>query len=174
MQSWTVGCKIGLHASPAVRNSAFLVSAVAVTQSLFPQILSNHEVVDLWSGSKGLLTFLGSLYKEVAKTTSGTLMYRFKRHRQKNIFFLRKTLSSTQNVEFYLRNLQITAFSILMACFMECKLKKISIDSWWCVNAVIIETVEALETRYSIILSGSNVISLNQSLCPCHFTRYNR
>ena len=26
---------------------------------------------------KGLLTFLGSLYKEVAKTTSGTLGYRF-------------------------------------------------------------------------------------------------
>ena len=28
---------------------------------------------------KGLLTFLGSLYKEVAKTTSGTLVYRFER-----------------------------------------------------------------------------------------------
>ena len=28
---------------------------------------------------KGLLTFLGSFYKEVAKTTSGTLVYRFKR-----------------------------------------------------------------------------------------------
>ena len=86
MQSWTVGCKIGLHASPAVRNFAFLVSAVAVTQSLFPQILSNHEVVDLWSGSKGLLTFLGSLYKEVAKTTSGTLVYRFERHTARKKF----------------------------------------------------------------------------------------
>ena len=39
---------------------------------------------------------------------------------------------------------------------MESKLKKISIDSW--LNAVIIETVEALETRYFTILSGSNVI----------------
>ena len=40
---------------------------------------------------KGLLTFLCSLYKEVAKTTSGTLVYR-----QKKIYFLlRKTLSST-------------------------------------------------------------------------------
>ena len=28
---------------------------------------------------KGSLTFLGSLYKEVAKTTSGTLVYRFER-----------------------------------------------------------------------------------------------
>ena len=28
---------------------------------------------------KGLLTFLGSLYKEVAKTTPGTLVYRFER-----------------------------------------------------------------------------------------------
>ena len=28
---------------------------------------------------KGLLTFLGSPYKEVAKTTSGTLVYHFKR-----------------------------------------------------------------------------------------------
>ena len=41
---------------------------------------------------------------------------------------------------------------------MESKLKKISVDSWWRVNAVIIETVEALETRYPIILSGPNVI----------------
>ena len=45
-----------------------------------------------------------------------------------------------------------------MSYFMGGKLKKISIDSWWGVNAVIIETAEALETQYSIILSGSNVI----------------
>ena len=31
-------------------------------------------------------------------------------------------------------------------------------DSLWRVNAVIIETVAALKTRYSIVLSGSNVI----------------
>ena len=41
---------------------------------------------------------------------------------------------------------------------MESKLKKILIDSWLRVNAVIIAKVEALETRYSIILSGANVI----------------
>ena len=40
---------------------------------------------------------------------------------------------------------------------MESKLKEISVDSCWRVNAVTIETVEALETRYSIILSGSIV-----------------
>ena len=45
-----------------------------------------------------------------------------------------------------------------MLCFMESKLKKMSVDSVWRVNAVLTETVEVLETRYSIILSGSNVI----------------
>ena len=41
---------------------------------------------------KGLLTLLGSLYKEVAKTTSGTLVYRFERQTARKKFFLRKTL----------------------------------------------------------------------------------
>ena len=42
---------------------------------------------------KGLLTFLGSLYKEGAKTTSGTLVYRFeKQTARKKHFFLPKTL----------------------------------------------------------------------------------
>ena len=45
-----------------------------------------------------------------------------------------------------------------MPYFMESKIKKLSVDSWLRVNDVMIETVEALETRYSIILSGSNVI----------------
>ena len=45
-----------------------------------------------------------------------------------------------------------------MSFLMESKLEKILVDSWWRVTDVIIETVEALETRYSIILSGSNVI----------------
>ena len=45
-----------------------------------------------------------------------------------------------------------------MLYFMESKLKNISIYSRWRVNAFIIETVEALETQYSIILNGSNVI----------------
>ena len=45
-----------------------------------------------------------------------------------------------------------------MSYFIESKLKKISVDSLWRVNAVMIETVEALETQYFIILSGSNVI----------------
>ena len=41
---------------------------------------------------KGLLTFLGSLYKEVAKTTSGNLVYRFERQtaRKKKNFLLKK------------------------------------------------------------------------------------
>ena len=39
--------------------------------------------------SKGSLTFLGSLYKEVAKTTAGTLVYSFERQttRKKNPSF---------------------------------------------------------------------------------------
>ena len=37
--------------------------------------------------SKELLTFLGSLYKEVAKTTSGTFMYRFVRKKPSEIVF---------------------------------------------------------------------------------------
>ena len=40
---------------------------------------------------KGLLTFLGSLHKEVAKTTSGTLVYRFERQTaRKKISFFQK------------------------------------------------------------------------------------
>ena len=79
---------------------------------------------------KGLLTFLGSLYKEVAKTTSRTLVYRFERQTARKIFIPSKNIvSSTLNVGFYLRNLQIAAFCILMSYFMESKLKKILIDS---------------------------------------------
>ena len=82
---------------------------------------------------KGLLTFLGSLYKEVAKTTSGTLVHRFERETARNFFFFipsKNTVFSTWNVGFYVRNLEIVAFCILMSYFMESKLKKISIDSW--------------------------------------------
>ena len=39
-----------------------------------PQLVSAYGVVP-----KRLLTFLGSLYKEVVKTTSGTLVYRLER-----------------------------------------------------------------------------------------------
>ena len=39
---------------------------------------------------KGLLTFLGSLYKEVAKTTSGTLVYRFEKQTARKILPLKK------------------------------------------------------------------------------------
>ena len=51
-------------------------------------IMDWFQVDVLWIGSKltsyglvpkGLLTFLGSLYKQVAKTTSGSLVYRFAR-----------------------------------------------------------------------------------------------
>ena len=86
----------------------------------------------------------------------------------------KNTVSSTCNVGFYLRDLQIAAFCILISYFMESKLKKIPIDSWRLVNAVIIETVKALKTRCSIIRSGSNVIFWTQSLSPCHLTRNNR
>ena len=42
---------------------------------------------------KGLLTFLGSLYKEGAKTTSGTLVYSFQRQTaRRQYFFLPKTM----------------------------------------------------------------------------------
>ena len=41
---------------------------------IFCKILHNYGVVP-----KGLLTFLGSLYKEVTKTTPGTLVYYFQR-----------------------------------------------------------------------------------------------
>ena len=46
---------------------------------------------------KGLLTFLGSLYKEVAKSTSGTLVYRFERQTdiKKRFLPLKDTVSST-------------------------------------------------------------------------------
>ena len=41
---------------------------------------------------KGLLTFRGSLYKEGAKTTSKTLVYRFERQTARIFLFLPKTL----------------------------------------------------------------------------------
>ena len=44
---------------------------------------------------KGLFTFLGSLYKEIAKTTPGTLAYRFERQTARKKKFLPKTVSST-------------------------------------------------------------------------------
>ena len=97
---------------------------------------------------KGLLTSLGSLYKEVATTTLGTLVYRFERQTArkrkippsnnivsstKNVgfylrnvgFYLRNVGFYLRNVGFYLRNLQIASFCILMSYFMENKLKKI-------------------------------------------------
>ena len=82
--------------------------------------------------SKGLLPFLGSVYKEVAKTTSGTLVYRFERQTaRKKFFFLPKTPSPRLRMEdFFLTTLQIAAFCILVSYFMESKLKKILIDSW--------------------------------------------
>ena len=46
------------------------------------------------------------------------------------ILLSKNTVFSTENVGFYLRNLQIAAFCILMSYFMKSKLKKISIDGW--------------------------------------------
>ena len=89
---------------------------------------------------KGLLTFLGSLYKEVTKTTHGTLVYRFERQaaRKKKNLPSQNTVSSTKNVGFYLRKLQIASFCILMSYFMESKLKKITsrplVTSEYCEN----------------------------------------
>ena len=108
---------------------------------------------------KGCQLSLVVYTKKVVKSTFGTLVYHFERQTARKNFFLPKnTESSTLNVGFYFRNLQIAAFHILISYFMESELKKILIDSWWCMNAVIIETVETLETRYSIFLSRSNVI----------------
>ena len=76
-----------------------------------PRLQSEARVVP-----KGLLTFLGSLYKEVTKTSSGTLMYRFERQTaRKKILPSKNTVSSTQNVGFYLKNVQIAAFCILLS-----------------------------------------------------------
>ena len=76
---------------------------------------------------KGLLTFLGSLYRQVAKTTSGTFVYRFERQTARKKLFLQNLFCPRfRNVGFYLRNLQIAAFCILMSYFMESKLKQIS------------------------------------------------
>ena len=90
----------------------------------------------------------------VSKPSTVSIITAFTRHQRKfsssNDCVFEGTWGTIQRKWFYLRNLQMAAFYILM--------KKISIDSWWRVNAVIIETVEALETRSSIILSGSNVI----------------
>ena len=64
------------------------------TDRVIPNIVrSTPKVPSYGVVPKGLLTFLGSLYKEVAKTTSGTLVYRFERQTaRKKYFFLRKAL----------------------------------------------------------------------------------
>ena len=75
---------------------------------------------------KGLLTFLGSVYKDVAKTTSGTLVYRFERQTA------RKNISSFDKhcvLDLECRLLS-PAFCILMSYFTGSKPKKISIDNW--------------------------------------------
>ena len=107
---------------------------------------------------KGLFTFLDSLYKEVAKTTSGTLVYRFERQTARKISSFEKHCVLDLECRILSQEISDSCICIIMSYFMESKLKKISIDGWLRVNAVIIETTEALETRYSIILSGSNVI----------------
>ena len=73
---------------------------------------------------KGLLTFLGSLYIDVATTISGTLVYHFVRQTARKQNLLSKNTVSS-NVGFSLGNLEIAAFCILMSYFMESKLKKI-------------------------------------------------
>ena len=90
---------------------------------------------------KQLLAFPGSLYKEDVKTTSGTLVYRFERQtawKKISSFKKRCVLDLERRI---LSQEPSAAFCILMSYFMESKLKKMSSDSWWRVNAVIIETV---------------------------------
>ena len=107
---------------------------------------------------KGLLTFLGSIYNEVAKTTSGTLVYRLGRKTARKNSSLEK--HGVLDLECRILSQEPSDSCILYfnVYFMESKLKKISINSWWRVNAVIIETLEALETLYFIILRGSIAI----------------
>ena len=78
---------------------------------------------------KGLLTFLGSLYIDVAKTISGTLVYHFVRQTARKENLLSKNTVSS-NVGFSLGNLEIAAICISMSYFMEIKLKTISVNSW--------------------------------------------
>ena len=112
---------------------------------------------------KGLLTFLGSLYKEGMKTTSRTLVYRFERQAtRKNISCFQKHWVLDLACRSLSQEPSDSCFYILTSYVMENKMKKISINSWWRMNVVIVETVEALETWYSIFLSGSSVIFKNQ------------
>ena len=86
---------------------------VAHTRFHSPEAAALNYLVSSWSASKphgflfyfftcdygvvpkGLLTFLGSLYREIAKTTSGTLVYRFERQTaRKKILPSKNTVSS--------------------------------------------------------------------------------
>ena len=80
---------------------------------------------------KGLLTFLGIFYKEVAKTTFGTLMYpsRDKPPEGKQFSSFEKHCVLDLECRIFSQEPSDSAFCILMSYFMESKLKKISIDS---------------------------------------------
>ena len=77
-----------LHLLPGLLSFQFLPSRL-IRQKFFA-VLFYYGVVP-----KRLLAFLGSLYKEVPKTTSGTLVYRFERQTARKKLFLREILSST-------------------------------------------------------------------------------
>ena len=106
-----------------------------VRNRLVPTMLTrprlNMEVGGIGYGvvPKGLSTFLGSLYKEVAKTIFGVSLRETNHQGKKKNLPSKNTVSSTYNVGFCLRNLHIAAFCILMSSFMKGKLKKISIHS---------------------------------------------
>ena len=100
---------------------------------------------------KGLLTFLGSQEFGVLPQETNRQGKKKKSSFEKHSFLDLECRILSQEPS----DSCILYFNVI---FHESKLKKISIDSWWHVNAVIIEIVEALETRYSTILSGSNVI----------------
>ena len=79
---------------------------------------------------KGLFIFLGSLYKEVAKTTSGTLVYRFERQtaRKKKSFEKHCVLDLECSIFSQEPSDGLIFFNILMSYFMESKLERIIIN----------------------------------------------
>ena len=78
----------------------------------------------VWSGSKRVVNFLGSLDKEVAKTTSGTLVYRFK------ISSFEKHCVLDLECRIFSQKPSDNCILYFDIIFIESKLKKISVDSW--------------------------------------------
>ena len=89
----------------------------------------------VWSGSKRVINFAWQSLQRTRENYFRNFGLSLRETIRQNVFLpSENTVSSTQNVEFYLRNLQITAFCFLMSYFMESKLRKISIDRCECCN----------------------------------------